>query len=65
MADEENISDLWSKRAGTNIVRKIFIPVKGIEHNAFLLAKEHNIWVWDVKELNGMLRLFLGHEIVA
>ncbi|MBD3380012.1 MAG: AAA family ATPase [Candidatus Omnitrophica bacterium] len=65
MADEDDINDLWKKRSDLNIVRKIFIPFKGIEHNAFLLAKEQNIWIWDTRELNNLLRIFLAHEIVS
>jgi hypothetical protein len=67
-ADEQDIyalSDL--KTTGgkkSKITRKIFIPLKGIEHNAFLLAKEKNIWVWDVKQLNEILYLFGKFELV-
>jgi hypothetical protein len=67
-ADERDIyalSDL--KAAGgekAKITRKIFIPLKGIEHNAFLLAKEKNIWTWDVNQLNEILHLFGKFELV-
>jgi hypothetical protein len=66
MADERDITALWGVRGTerTKIARKVFIPLKGIEHNAFLLAKEQNIWVWDTKQLNEMLRLFGKFEIV-
>ena len=46
------------------ISKKIFIPLKGIEQNAFLLAKEHNIWVWDIERLNKVLRLYGRFELV-
>jgi len=39
------------------------MPLNGIENNAFLLAKEHNIWVWDIEQLNRMLRLFGKFEL--
>lgn len=66
MADERDITSLLGVRGTekTKIARKVFIPLKGIEHNAFLLAKEQNIWVWDTKQLNEMLRLFGKYEIV-
>ncbi len=67
MADEQNISTLAGRRTddgGTKITRKIIIPLKGIDHNAFLLAKEHNIWVWDLQQLNNILRLFGKFELV-
>ncbi len=67
MADEQDMLAFWAVKpgdGGTKISRKIFIPLKGIEHNAFLLAKEQNIWVWDTRQLNEMLRLFCKFEIV-
>ena len=67
MADEQDVLAFWAVKpgdSGTKISRKIFIPLKGIENNAFLLAKEQNIWVWDARQLNEMLRLFGKFEIV-
>jgi AAA+ ATPase superfamily predicted ATPase len=67
MADEQDILSFWALKPGdgkSKIVRKIFIPLKGIEHNAFLLAKEQNVWVWDTRQFNEMLRLFGKFEIV-
>jgi hypothetical protein len=67
IADEQDINHLWELKAeaeGRAIARKIFIPLKGIEHNAFLLAKEQNIWIWDLKQLNSILRLFGKFELV-
>ena len=58
---------MWDLKASdekVKIAKKIFIPLKGIEQNAFLLAKEQNIWVWDVQQLNNMLRLFEKFELV-
>ena len=66
--DEQYIYDLRGiKTTGAKkakVVRRIFIPLKGIEHNAFLLAKEKNIWVWDVQQLNEILLLFGKYELV-
>ena len=67
IADENDINKLAiikKTKDGKKVIRKIFIPLKGIEQNAFLLAKEQNIWIWDVKQLNKLLRLYGKYEIV-
>ncbi|MFC1644094.1 ATP-binding protein [Candidatus Omnitrophota bacterium] len=67
IADEHDVYGLWEVKAedeSSKITRKIFIPLKGIEQNAFLLAKEHNIWVWDARQLNEIFRLFGKFELV-
>jgi ATPase domain predominantly from Archaea len=58
LADPQTVFDK------VKIMRRILIPLNGIEHNAFLLAKEQNIWIWDQKKLNEMLRLYGSFEIV-
>ena len=66
MVYEQDICDLWETDAGSQgsrIARRIFIAVNGIEQNAFLLAKERNIWVWNVKQLNRILRLYGKFEL--
>ena len=66
IADETDINKLAAIKTkdGRKVIRKIFIPLKGIEQNAFLLAKEQNVWIWDVKQLNKLLRLYGKYEIV-
>ncbi len=67
IADEQDITsliDLKPRDKKGKIVRKIFIPLKRIEHNAFLLAKEKNIWIWDINQLNNILRLYGKFEVV-
>jgi len=67
IADEHDVYSLWDLKPDNDtvkIVRKIFVPLKGIEQNAFLLAKERNIWVWDTQQLNNILRLFGKFELV-
>ncbi len=67
MADESDVSRLWDLKARdkeSKIMRKILIPLEGIEQNAFLLAKEQNIWVWDLEFINKNLRFFGKFEIV-
>ncbi len=66
IADESDVALLASYRAdneSSKIARRIMMPLNGIENNAFLLAKEHNIWVWDIEQLNRMLRLFGKFEL--
>ncbi len=67
IADENDVHDLWElkpAKKNSKITRKIFMPLKGIEQNAFLLAKEQNVWIWDIKQLNDILRLFGKFELV-
>ncbi|MEA3489313.1 MAG: ATP-binding protein [Candidatus Omnitrophota bacterium] len=67
IADEHDIFELWglkSEEGKTKVARKIFVPLKGIEQNAFLLAKEQNVWVWDIQQLNKILRLYGKFELV-
>lgn len=64
---EQDINALWHirpARTGEKIVRKIIIYLKEVDQNAFLLAKEHNIWVWDLHQLNEILRLVSNYELV-
>jgi len=46
------------------IAKKICIALDGIEANALLLAKEKNIWVWDLNSVNNLLRLYKRHKLV-
>ena len=40
------------KRSGTKIQKKILIPLKGMDQNARLLAKEARLWTWELPQLN-------------
>ena len=65
--DERTVSSLAALKAdsaGNKFVRKIIIPLKGIEHNAFLSAKENNIWVWSAGQINELLRLYGKPELL-
>jgi len=65
--EEQDISHLMDLKTGYDekkIIRKIVIPLKGVERNAFLMAKEHGIWVWDISQLNKILLLFGKYELV-
>ncbi len=66
IAEEADVAILSGYRAaaeGSKVNRRIMMPLNGIENNAFLLAKEHNIWVWDIEQLNRILRLFGKFEL--
>jgi len=67
IVDEQDITTLIDQKdynKKSKIVRKICIPLKRIEHNAYLLAKEKNIWVWDLNQLNEILRVYNKFELV-
>ncbi|MFH1665209.1 MAG: ATP-binding protein [Candidatus Omnitrophota bacterium] len=67
MVDEQDVMRLLGLKSGEGsekIVRKILIPLKDIEQNAFLLAKEHNVWIWDIQQLNRIFRLYEKFELV-
>ncbi|OGW75213.1 MAG: hypothetical protein A2Z72_04010 [Omnitrophica bacterium RBG_13_46_9] len=46
------------------VTKKICIALGGIETNALLLAKEKNIWVWNLNNLNDLLRLYKRHNLI-
>jgi hypothetical protein len=66
IVDENDVMALCKSKPEENsvIARRMVIPFQDIEHNAFLLAKENGVWVWDIKQLNHLLRLFNKFEIV-
>ncbi len=68
MVNESDINKLWETKEngdGSKIAKKIIVPLKGIEQNAYLLAKEQNMWVWDLVQINKLLRLYGKYELVA
>ena len=46
------------------ITQKICIALEGVDGNALLLAKEKNIWVWDLNKVNRLLGLYKKHKLV-
>lgn len=46
------------------VANKIIIPLKGIEENAKLLAKELKIAIWDISTLNGLLNIYGKKKVV-
>lgn len=68
IAGERDVQDLWRAKTvhvDKKVIRRIIVPIKGIEQNAFLLAKEQNVWIWDVRQMNEILRTFGRFEFVV
>ena len=40
------------KRSSGKVQKKILIPLKGMDQNARLLAKESRLWTWELPQLN-------------
>jgi Archaeal ATPase. len=53
------------KSSEYKIANKIIIPLKGMDGNANLLAKELKISIWDVSTINGLLGLYGKIRMVA
>lgn len=54
----EVIKNIKKKRKTCRIKRNILISLAGISDNAYLLAKEAKIWVWDLGSLNVLMELY-------
>jgi hypothetical protein len=63
---EKQVSDfLKDSRCGKyKFHRKVLIVLNGMDDNAKLLAKESDIWVWNLKTLNLLLDLYGKHKVV-
>ena len=46
------------------VSRRICVALKGIDQNALLLAKEKNIWIWDINNINELLQLYNRYRLV-
>jgi hypothetical protein len=53
------------KSSDYKIANKIIIPLRGMDENAKLLAKELKISIWDLPTLNGLLGLYGKIRMVA
>ena len=64
--DESGVSDLIERYypMKEKIAKKIFIALEGIDANALLLAKEKNIWVWDLNNVNNLLKVYKRHNLI-
>lgn len=58
--DDNDIIDYMRhmKASGLKVSNKVIIPLKGIDENAKLLAKELKISIWDIQTLNMLLGLY-------
>ncbi|UCD55245.1 MAG: hypothetical protein JSV93_00160, partial [Candidatus Omnitrophota bacterium] len=63
--DESAISDFIERYYSMRerIAKKICIALEGIDTNALLLAKEKNIWVWNLESINDLLKLYKRHKL--
>ncbi len=64
---EQDVCDIRKIPTGSGkhkILKKVLIPLGGIDENAFLLAKEHNVWIWDIGTLNRIFRVYGRFELV-
>jgi len=52
------------KRSRRNIYRRIFVHTNGMHLNAKILAKEKNIWLWDLSTLNYLIELYGKEKII-
>ncbi|NQT22025.1 MAG: ATP-binding protein [Candidatus Omnitrophica bacterium] len=66
ITDEMDLADFIQKDDGNfkDAVRKILIPLNGMERNALLLAKEKHIWVWNTDSVNLLFRLFQKQDFI-
>lgn len=64
--DETAVSDLIERcyLSREKISKKICVALEGIDRNALLLAKEKNIWVWELDNINELLRLYKKHKLI-
>ena len=64
--EESAVSDFIERYSPMRekIAKKICVALEGIDANALLLAKEKNIWVWDLKSVNALLGLYKRHKLV-
>jgi predicted transcriptional regulator/GTPase SAR1 family protein len=58
--DDNDIIDYMRhlKASGLKISNKVIVPLKGIDENAKLLAKELKIAIWDTQTVNMLLNLY-------
>lgn len=67
VADENDIINFIRnvKKLDQKITNKIIIPLKGMEENAKLLAKELKITIWELSAVNDLLSLYGKKGIIA
>ena len=53
------------KTLDRKVTTRVIIPLKGMEDNSMLLAKELKISIWDLQTVNGLLSLYSRKGIVS
>ncbi len=54
----EIIKNTKTKSRANRINRNILISLAGINENAYLMAKEAKLWVWNLEDLNVLMELY-------
>ena len=64
--DETAVADFLERYypSREKIAKKICVALEGIDRNALLLAKEKNVWVWGLDNINELLRLYKKHKLI-
>lgn len=52
------LENLRTKSETSRINRHILIALSGINENAYLMAKEANLWLWNLENLNMLMELY-------
>ena len=64
--DEASMLDLIERYypVREKVAKKVCMALGGIDTNALLLAKEKNVWVWDIDSTNALLGLYKKRNLV-
>jgi hypothetical protein len=52
------IKNVKNRKKDTRINRNIIVSLAGINENAYLLAKEAKMWVWDLESVNVLMEIY-------
>jgi len=65
--EESSVSDFIERYQPIKekVSKKICVALKGVDSNAILLAKEKNVWIWDLKRINSLMRLYRRHNLIC
>jgi AAA+ ATPase superfamily predicted ATPase len=64
--DEDDIA-LFIKetnKMSLKVIKKVLVPLDGIDLNATLLAKVNKIWIWNLKSLNFIMDIYNKDKVI-
>ncbi len=61
---ENDVAEFIRGKRRSKDKRHIIVSLDGIEENAYLLAKEGNVWTWDLESVNTLLELYGKPQII-